>query len=181
VQPTCTPRAGPFVRSVQSWASRRPLWASASSRRGHHASRRSRSSRLHTADSGAACDQGLNWTEVAEQTGMTVSGASSRCRRPGHDDWPMAAFLADAIDQSLAIGVRAAALIISVEPPSGLSSTPGNEAHSFAVVLVDDDAVFDLAHRANHDLGRCSSPRSPRPAGRSCDHAVVASSRQCHS
>jgi hypothetical protein len=56
-------------------------------------------------------DQGLTWTEVAEQVGMTVSGAWSRYRRarpptPPHlGRWQQV--LADALDSHLAIGVRA--------------------------------------------------------------------------
>jgi hypothetical protein len=57
-------------------------------------------------------DQGLTWTEVAEQVDMTVSGAWSRYRRarpptsPRLGRWQQV--LADALDQNLAIGVRAA-------------------------------------------------------------------------
>jgi hypothetical protein len=57
-------------------------------------------------------DQGLTWNEVAEQVGMTISGAWSRYRRarppksPRLGRWQQV--LADALDQNLAIGVRAA-------------------------------------------------------------------------
>jgi predicted DNA-binding transcriptional regulator AlpA len=57
-------------------------------------------------------DQDLSWTEVAEQVGMTRSGAWSRYRkaRPPKPSrlgrWQQV--LADALDQNLAIGVRAA-------------------------------------------------------------------------
>jgi Sigma-70, region 4 len=57
-------------------------------------------------------DQGLTWSEIAEQVDMTVSGAWSRYRRarpprpPGLGRWQQV--LADALDQNLAIGVRAA-------------------------------------------------------------------------
>ncbi len=57
-------------------------------------------------------DQGLNWAEVAEQVGMTRSGAWSRYRRahqpasPRLGRWQQV--LADALHQNLAIGVRAA-------------------------------------------------------------------------
>jgi hypothetical protein len=57
-------------------------------------------------------DQGLTWREVAEQVDMTVSGVWSRYRRarpprpPGLGRWQQV--LADALDQNLAVGVRAA-------------------------------------------------------------------------
>jgi hypothetical protein len=57
-------------------------------------------------------DQGLTWPEIAEQVDMTVSGAWSRYRRarpprsPRLGRWQRV--LADALDQNLAIGVRAA-------------------------------------------------------------------------
>ena len=57
-------------------------------------------------------DQGLTWNEVAEQVDMTVSGAWSRHGRarppkpPRLGRWQRV--LADALDQNLAIGVRAA-------------------------------------------------------------------------
>jgi hypothetical protein len=57
-------------------------------------------------------DQGLTWSEVAKQVDMTVSGAWSRYRRaqppkpPRFGRWQQV--LADALDQHLAIGVRAA-------------------------------------------------------------------------
>jgi hypothetical protein len=56
-------------------------------------------------------DQGLTWTEIAEQVGITVSGAWSRYRRarppksPRLGRWQQV--LADALNQNLAIGVRA--------------------------------------------------------------------------
>ena len=57
-------------------------------------------------------DQGLTWNEVAEQVGMTVSGAWSRYRRarrprsPRLGRWQQV--LTNALDQNLAIGARAA-------------------------------------------------------------------------
>jgi hypothetical protein len=57
-------------------------------------------------------DQGLTWPQIAEQVGMTVSGAWSRYRRaqppkpPRLGRWQQV--LADALDQNLAIGVRTA-------------------------------------------------------------------------
>jgi Sigma-70, region 4 len=55
-------------------------------------------------------DQGLTWPEIAEQVGMTVSGAWSRYRRarppksPRSGRWQQV--LAEALNQNLAIGVR---------------------------------------------------------------------------
>jgi hypothetical protein len=57
-------------------------------------------------------DEGLTWTQVAEQVGMTRSGAWSRYRRarppkpPRLGRWQQV--LADRLDKNLAIGVRAA-------------------------------------------------------------------------
>jgi hypothetical protein len=57
-------------------------------------------------------DQGLTWPEIAEQVDMTVSGAWSRYRRarppkaPRLGHWQQV--LSDALEQNLAIGVRAA-------------------------------------------------------------------------
>jgi hypothetical protein len=57
-------------------------------------------------------DQGLTWNEVAEQVDMTVPGVWSRHRKaeppqpPRLGRWQQV--LADALDQNLAIGVRAA-------------------------------------------------------------------------
>jgi hypothetical protein len=57
-------------------------------------------------------DQGLTWNEVAKQVDMTVSGAWSRYRKarppkpPRLGRWQQV--LAHALDQNLAIGVRAA-------------------------------------------------------------------------
>jgi Sigma-70, region 4 len=57
-------------------------------------------------------EQGMTWPEIAEQVDMTVSGAWSRYRRarpprsPRLGRWQQV--LADALDQNLAVGVRAA-------------------------------------------------------------------------
>jgi hypothetical protein len=70
-------------------------------------------------------DQGLTWTEVAEQGDMTVSGTWSRywMARPPKSQrlgrWQQV--LTDTLDKNLAIGVRAAVAIISVELLPGLS------------------------------------------------------------
>jgi len=70
-------------------------------------------------------DQGLSWSEVAKQVEMTVSGAWSRYRRARPPDPPRLGrwqqVLTEGLDQNLAIGVRAASLIISVERPPVLS------------------------------------------------------------
>jgi hypothetical protein len=67
-------------------------------------------------------DQGLTWNEVAEQVDMTVSGAWSRYQRAQPPEsarlgrWQEV--LADALDQNLAIGVRAATSGSASGPPS---------------------------------------------------------------
>jgi hypothetical protein len=57
-------------------------------------------------------DQGLSWNEVAEQVGMTRSGAWSRYRRAERPESPRLGrwqqVLADALDKNLAVGVWAA-------------------------------------------------------------------------
>jgi Sigma-70, region 4/Homeodomain-like domain len=76
-------------------------------------------------------DQGRTWPEIAEQVDMTVSSAWSRYRRarppksPRLGRWQRV--LADALDQNLAIGVQQRSLIISIEPPPGLSLLPHDE------------------------------------------------------
>ena len=70
-------------------------------------------------------DQGLTWNEIAEQVGMTVSGAWSRYRRarppksPRLGRWQQV--LADALDKNLALASERPSLIISAERPPGLS------------------------------------------------------------
>ena len=69
--------------------------------------------------------KGLTWTEVAEQGDMTVSGTWSRywMARPPKSQrlgrWQQV--LTYTLDKNLAIGVRAAVAIISVELLPGLS------------------------------------------------------------
>jgi Sigma-70, region 4/Helix-turn-helix domain len=57
-------------------------------------------------------DQGLTWPEIAEQVGMTVSGAWSRYQRARPPKFPRLGrwqqVLAEALDENLAFGVRAA-------------------------------------------------------------------------
>jgi predicted DNA-binding transcriptional regulator AlpA len=70
-------------------------------------------------------DQGLTWNEIAEQVDMTVSGVWSlyrRARSPKPSPlgrWQQV--LADALDQNLAIGVRAAVADHLGRAPPGLS------------------------------------------------------------
>jgi predicted DNA-binding transcriptional regulator AlpA len=111
VQPTCMPRAGLSARSVPSWApeettvSDRLRRAGADMRRGAPAHPTSTQQILQLRD------QGLTWSEVAEQVGMTVSGVWSRYQRARPPEPPRLGrwqkVLADALDQHLAIGVRA--------------------------------------------------------------------------
>ena len=84
-------------------------------------------------------DQGLTWTEVAEQVGMTVSGAWSRYRRarppkpPRLGRWQQV--LADALDQNLAIGVRAAVADHLGRAPTRAELTAARRAaHSLAAL-----------------------------------------------
>jgi predicted DNA-binding transcriptional regulator AlpA len=107
-------------------------------------------------------DQSLTWTEVAKQVDMTVSGAWSRYRRarppkpPRLGRWQQV--VADALDQNLAIGVRAA-----VADHLGRSPTPAEliaaiTQHFGAQQLVVADEAVPL-----HLL--C-------PAGPAADHNV---------
>jgi hypothetical protein len=82
-------------------------------------------------------DQGLNWAEVAEQVGMTRSGAWSRYRRahqpasPSLGRWQQV--LPDALHQNLAIGVRAAVADHLGRAPTWAELTAARRAaHSLA-------------------------------------------------
>ena len=84
-------------------------------------------------------DQGLTWNEVAEQVDMTVSGAWSRYRRarppkpPRLGRWQQV--LADALDQNLAIGVRAAVADHLGRAPTRAELTAARRAaHSLAAL-----------------------------------------------
>ena len=84
-------------------------------------------------------DQGLTWPEVAEQVDMTVSGAWSRYRRarppksPRLGRWQQV--LADALDQNLAIGVRAAVADHVGRSPTRAELTAARRAaHSLAAL-----------------------------------------------
>jgi hypothetical protein len=84
-------------------------------------------------------DQGLTWNEVAKQVDMTVSGAWSRYRRarppkpPRLGRWQQV--LADALDQHLAIGVRATvADHLGREPTRAELTAARRAAHSLAAL-----------------------------------------------
>jgi predicted DNA-binding transcriptional regulator AlpA len=84
-------------------------------------------------------DQGLTWSEVAEQVGMTVSGAWSRYRNarppkpPRLGRWQQV--LAGALDQNLAIGVRAAVADHLGRAPTRAELTAARRAaHSLAAL-----------------------------------------------
>jgi hypothetical protein len=84
-------------------------------------------------------DQGLTWSEVAGQVGMTVSGAWSRYRRarppmPSRlGRWQQV--LADALDRNRAIGVRAAVADHLGRPPTRAELTAARRAaHSLAAL-----------------------------------------------
>jgi hypothetical protein len=98
-------------------------------------------------------DQGLTWTELAEQVDMTVSGAWSRYRRsrppksPRLGRWQQV--LVDALDQNLAIGVRAAVA-------DHLGRTPTR-------------AERNAARRAAHSLGALGRARVLHVPGADAD------------
>jgi hypothetical protein len=82
-------------------------------------------------------DQGLTWPQIAEQVDMTVSGAWSRYRRARPPKparlgrWQQV--LADALDQNLAIGVRAAVIDHLGRRPTRAELTAARRAaHSLA-------------------------------------------------
>ena len=82
-------------------------------------------------------DHGLTWNEVAEQVGMTVSGVWSRYRRAQSPKSPQLGrwqqVLADALDQNLAIGVRAAvADHLGRAPPRAELTAARRAAHRLA-------------------------------------------------
>jgi hypothetical protein len=82
-------------------------------------------------------DQGLTWTEVAKRVDMTVSGAWSRYRNarpprpPRLGRWQQV--FAEALDQNLAIGVRAAVIDhLGRAPTRAELNAARRAAHSFA-------------------------------------------------
>jgi lambda repressor-like predicted transcriptional regulator len=82
-------------------------------------------------------DKGLTWNQVAQQVGMTASGVWSRYRRaqppksPRLGRWQQV--FADALDQNLAVGVRAAVADHLGRTPTRAELTAARRAaHSFA-------------------------------------------------
>jgi hypothetical protein len=75
--------------------------------------------------------QGISWTEVAEQVGMTRSGAWSRYRRarpPNPNAWAVGSrYLPTPLTRTLRLASVRQWLIILVVPPLGLSSPPRGE------------------------------------------------------
>jgi hypothetical protein len=105
---------------------------------------------------------GLSWNEVGKQVDMTVSGACSRYRkaRPPKSArlgrWQQV--LADALDQNLAIGVRAAVADHLGRAPTRAELTAARRAaHS---LLASDDA------RVYHVPGAGQLAPFPPPANR---------------
>jgi hypothetical protein len=84
-------------------------------------------------------DQGLTWTDVAQQVDMTASGAWSRCRRARPPESPRLGrwqqVLVDALDQQLAIGVRATVADHLGRAPTRAELTAARRAaHSLAAL-----------------------------------------------
>jgi hypothetical protein len=84
-------------------------------------------------------EQGLSWPEVAEQVDMTVSGAWSRYRRAGPPMSPRLGrwerVLTDALDQNLAVGVRATVIDHLGRAPTRAELTAARRAaHSLAAL-----------------------------------------------
>jgi hypothetical protein len=101
-------------------------------------------------------DQGLTWPEIAEQVDMTVSGAWSRYRRarppksPRLGRWQQV--LADALDQNLAIGVRAVVADHLGRAPTRTELTAARRAaHSLAAL--GRARVLHMPGEADADAG----------------------------
>ena len=82
-------------------------------------------------------DKGLTWTEVAKRVDMTVSGAWSRYRKarppkpPRLGRWQQV--FAEALDQNLAVGVRATVIDhLGRAPTRAELNAARRAAHSFA-------------------------------------------------
>ena len=158
---TYTRRAGHCARSVPSWVFIGALSAN--------------SSRGPASPCGAALlptrpastqqilelrDQGLTWNEVAKQVDMTVSGAWSRYRRARRPDPPRVGrwqqVLADALDQNLAIGVRAAVADHLGRAPTRAELTAARRAADSLAAL----GRAHVHHVAGADAGGNSGDRS---------------------
>ena len=102
-------------------------------------------------------DKGLTWTHVAQQVGMTASGAWSRHRRPQPPKSPRLGrwqqVFADALDQNLAIGVRAAVADHLGRAPTRAELTAARRA------------AHRLAARVVHGCSTCQAPM-PTPSRR---------------
>jgi hypothetical protein len=85
-------------------------------------------------------DRSLTWSQVAEQVDMTVSGASSRYRRAQQTKpqrlgrWQQV--LVDALDEYLAIGVRAAVADHLDRAPPGRSSRLPDEPPTVSLARI---------------------------------------------
>jgi hypothetical protein len=84
-------------------------------------------------------DQGLAWNEIAEQVGMTVSGAWSRYRKarpPSRHVWAVGSrFSPTPWTRTLPLGSEPPSLTISVEPPTRAELTAARRAaHSLAAL-----------------------------------------------
>jgi hypothetical protein len=102
-------------------------------------------------------NQGLTWPAVAEQVGMTVSGAWSRHRRarpskpPQLGHWQQV--LADALDQNLAVGVRAAVADHLGRAPTRAELTAARRAAHGLAALGRARVLHVPGAEANADVG----------------------------
>jgi Sigma-70, region 4 len=101
-------------------------------------------------------DEGLTWNEIAEQVGMTVSGVWSRYRRarPRESErlgrWQQV--LADALDQYLAIGVRAAVADHLGRAPTRAELTAARRA-AHRLAALGRARVLHVPAEADADVG----------------------------
>src|SRR4029450_590364 len=105
-------------------------------------------------------DQGLTWNEVAEQVGMTVSGAWSRFQRAWSSKSPRLGrwqqVLVDALDQDLAIGVRAAVADHLGRAPSRAELTAARRAAHGLAALGRARVVHVPGADPDDDAGGCT-------------------------
>jgi hypothetical protein len=112
-------------------------------------------------------DRGLTWPEIADQVDMTVSGAWSRYRRarppkPPHlGRWQQV--LADALDQNLAIGVRAAVADHLGRAPTRAELTAARRA-AHGLVAVGRARVLHVPGADADANAPCRCPRRTPPA-----------------